>query len=73
MITKQRVDRVGGVGSIVVGFFCAWMGYRDWLVQHSLWKVWAVMCVVLIVNGLAMLRFASRTTLRTGDREASMS
>ncbi len=60
MISKRKVDRVGGLGSMLVGFLCAWIGYRDFTLEHSLWKVWAVMCVVLILNGVAMLKYASR-------------
>ncbi len=53
MITKRTVDRVGGVGSVLVGVVCAAIGYLDWQLGHSLWKVWAVMFVVLVLNGLA--------------------
>jgi hypothetical protein len=60
MITKRQVDRVGGVGSIAVGFGCAWIGRQDWLMEHSLWKAWAVMCVVLVLNGFAMIRYSLR-------------
>ncbi len=60
MITKRLVDRVGGVGSILVGLGCAWIGRQDWQMEHSLWKVWAVMCVVLVLNGIAMIRYSLR-------------
>jgi hypothetical protein len=73
VVTRRGVDRVGGVGSILVGFFCAWMAYRDFVVQHSLWKVEALMAIVLIVNGLAMLRYASRSTAREQTPEVTHS
>jgi hypothetical protein len=66
MVTKKRVDTVGGIGSLLVGLVCAWIGYRDWSLEHSLWKVWAIMCVVLTLNGFAMLRYASRSDRRLG-------
>ena len=64
MIAKRTVDRVGGVGSVLVGVMCAPIGYRDWQLGHSLWKVWVVMFVVLVLNGLAMLRVASRSGVK---------
>ena len=60
MITKRRVDRVGGVGSILIGIACAFIAYRDWQREHSVWKVFALMCVVLVLNGIAMIRHSVR-------------
>ena len=60
MITKRQVDRVGGVGSMVVGVVCAWIGFGDWQREHSLWKAWAVLCTVLVLNGIAMVRYSRR-------------
>jgi glucose uptake protein GlcU len=66
MVTKRQVDRVGGVGSILVGIMCAWIAYQDWQKQHSVWKAFAVICVVLVLNGIAMIRYSMR---KGPDRE----
>ncbi len=58
-MTKQAVDRVGGVGSIFTGGMCVW--FAD---QHHRWEsmftVWVVMAVLLTLNGILMLVHSSR-------------
>ena len=56
-----KVDRVGGVGSILTGFMCAYIGWGDYSEHHSIYKVWAFFCVLLIFNGIAMLIHAQET------------
>jgi hypothetical protein len=58
-MTKNSLDRTGGVGSILAGFMCLWFAsqHHHW---ESIWKVWIVMCVLLVANGILMLVHASR-------------
>jgi NAD(P)H-hydrate repair Nnr-like enzyme with NAD(P)H-hydrate dehydratase domain len=56
-----HVDRVGGVGSILAGFMCAYIGWGDYSAHHSIYKVWAFFFVLLICNGIAMLIHARKT------------
>jgi hypothetical protein len=56
-----KVDRVGGVGSILAGFMCAFIGWDDYSLHHSIYKVWAFFFVLLICNGIAMLIHANKT------------
>ena len=56
-----KIDRVGGVGSILTGFLCAYIGWGDREMHRSIWQVWAFFCVLLIVNGIAMLVHARET------------
>ncbi len=56
-----NVDRVGGVLSILTGLLCAYIGQGDKEVHHSIWRVWAFFCVLLIFNGIAMLIHAKKT------------
>ena len=58
-ITKKRLETLGGIGSILTGFVCVWIGVVDFQNQVS-WKIWAIMTVVLIANGIAMLRHAAK-------------
>ncbi len=55
------VDRVGGVGSLLSGLACAYIGWGDRALHSSIWKVWAFFCVLLICNGIAMLIHAAHT------------
>ena len=57
---KQKIDRLGGVASILTGLVCLGIGIYDLYLQHGIWKVWAGMCVLLVGNGLLMLREARR-------------
>jgi NAD(P)H-hydrate repair Nnr-like enzyme with NAD(P)H-hydrate dehydratase domain len=56
-----KVDRVGGIGSILTGLLCAYIGWGDKEVHHSIWRVWAFFCALLIFNGIAMLIHAQET------------
>ncbi len=58
-MTKNTLDRTGGVGSILAGFMCLWFAnqHHHW---ESIWKVWVGMCVLLVANGILMLIHASR-------------
>ena len=58
-MTKNSLDRTGGVGSILAGFMCLWFAnqHHHW---ESIWKVWIGMCVLLVANGILMLVHASR-------------
>ena len=58
-----HLDRAGGVGSILTGIACAYIGWDDKQVHHSIWRVWAFFMVLLICNGIAMLIHARKTEL----------
>lgn len=56
---KKRLEMLGGIGSILTGFMCTFIGVSDFMRELS-WKIWVVMTVVLVVNGIAMLRHAAK-------------
>jgi len=56
-----HVDRVGGVGSILVGFACAYIGWGDYSHHRTIYRVWAFFFVLLICNGIGMLIHARKT------------
>jgi hypothetical protein len=58
-MTKKALDRWGGVGSIFAGIVCIWFAQQHH--EHeSIWKVWVGMCVLLMLNGMAMIVHAQR-------------
>jgi sugar phosphate permease len=59
-MTKQSLDRVGGIGSILTGGMCVWFAnqHHRW---ESMFTVWVVMAVLLALNGILMLVHASRS------------
>jgi hypothetical protein len=59
ILTKKRLEALGGVGSILTGLMCSGIGVYDYQNGQS-WKIWVVMTLVLIVNGIAMLRHAAQ-------------
>jgi hypothetical protein len=60
-ITKKKIDVLGGIGSILVGFMCVGIGWMDYTSGRA-WHIWAVMTLVLLVNGVAMLTHAFKST-----------
>jgi uncharacterized membrane protein YhhN len=59
MVSFKKLESLGGIGSILTGFLCVWIGWMDFTTGQS-WHIWAVMTVVLIVNGVLMLIAASK-------------
>ncbi len=55
----KKLETLGGIGSILTGVMCVGIGLMDYSNGQS-WKIWAIMTVVLVVNGIAMLRSAAR-------------
>ena len=60
MMTKQRLDRIGGAGCLLIAVGCMWLAFTDREMGQSLWKVWVGMSLLLLVNGIAMLLHAQR-------------
>ncbi len=60
MIAKKTVDTLGGVGSLLASLMCLGIGFWDQGLHHSIWKVWVCVFLVLLVNGIAMLKVAGR-------------
>lgn len=56
---RNRIDFVGGIGSILTAGMCVGIGWIDFGEGRS-WRIWAVMTLVLLVNGVAMLVYANR-------------
>jgi len=59
-MTKNQLDRWGGVGSICTGVICIWFAQRH-DPNDYMWKVWLGMTVLLILNGILMLIYAQRS------------
>ena len=65
-MNKKTLDVWGGMGSLLASLLCLYFAQTH-DVYESMWKVWIVFCVLLALNGLAMLIYASRAT-RDGMR-----
>jgi hypothetical protein len=50
----RKLESFGGIGSVLTGLFCSWIGYTDYQ-EGQAWHIWAIMTVVLIVNGILMM------------------
>jgi len=61
---NEHVNRIGGVGSILVGLGCGVIAWMDYPQPSNMWKVWTFMAVLLIGNGIAMLMQARRVAKR---------
>jgi hypothetical protein len=58
-ITKKRLETLGGIGSILTGLMCVGIGVMDYETGNA-WKIWVIMTVVLVVNGIAMIHHAAK-------------
>jgi len=59
VLTKKRLETLGGIGSILTGLMCVGIGVMDYKTGNA-WKIWVIMTVVLVVNGIAMIRHAAK-------------
>jgi len=59
VLSKKKLETLGGIGSILAGIMCAGIGWMDYTSGQA-WKIWAIMLVVLVVNGIAMIRHAAK-------------
>jgi hypothetical protein len=58
-MSKKKLETVGGIGSILTGFMCSGICWMDYTSGHA-WKIWVIMTVVLIGNGIAMIVHATK-------------
>ncbi len=58
-MTKRQLDMWGGVGSIVCGMVCVYFAQQHGS-DESIWKVYVGLCVLLTLNGIAMMVWANR-------------
>jgi hypothetical protein len=58
-MSKRKLETLGGIGSMLTGMMCVGIGVMDYDAGQA-WKIWAIMMVVLIGNGVAMIRHASK-------------
>ena len=65
-MNKKVLDVLGGVGSLLGAVLCIYFALSH-DIHDAMWKVWIVFCVLLALNGAAMLIHANRAT-RDGIR-----
>ncbi len=65
-MTKKTLDTWGGVGSMLVSIVCLYFAEQH-RVHESIWTVWVVMFVLLMLNGVAMVLWARRN--KNGARQ----
>jgi len=58
-MTKRQLDMWGGVGSIVAGVVCVYFAQQHGS-DESIWKLFMGLCVLLVLNGIAMILWANR-------------
>jgi hypothetical protein len=58
-MTKRQLDIWGGVGSILGGAVCVYFAQQHGS-DESIWKVFMGLCVLLVLNGIAMMLWANR-------------
>jgi hypothetical protein len=68
VLTKKKLETLGGIGSILAGVMCAGIGWMDYT-NGQAWKIWAIMLAVLVVNGIAMIRHAAKRVEETSPIE----
>jgi hypothetical protein len=59
VMTKRRLETLGGIGSMLTGVMCVGIGVMDYETGNA-WKIWAIMMVVLVINGIAMVVHAAK-------------
>ncbi len=59
VMTKKRLETLGGIGSMLTGLMCVGIGVMDYESGNA-WKIWAIMMVVLVINGVAMVMHAAK-------------
>lgn len=59
VLTKKKLETLGGIGSMLTGLMCVGIGVMDYQSGNA-WKIWVIMTVVLVVNGIAMIRHAMK-------------
>ena len=58
-LTKKKLETLGGIGSMLTGVMCVGIGVMDYQTGNS-WKIWAIMTLVLMINGIAMILHAAK-------------
>lgn len=64
-ITKKTLDTWGGVGSMLMGLVCIYFA-SEHSHHESIWKVFMGMCLLLMLNGVAMIVYAQRAKRMIG-------
>ncbi len=59
VLTKKTLETMGGIGSMLTGVMCVGIGVMDYQTGNA-WKIWVIMTVVLVVNGIAMVMHAAK-------------
>lgn len=59
VLTKKKLETLGGIGSMLTGAMCIAIGVMDYESGNA-WKIWAIMMMVLAINGVAMVRHAAK-------------
>ena len=59
IMTKRQLDMWGGVGSVIAGIVCVYFAQQHGS-DESIYKVFMGMCVLLVLNGIAMILWANR-------------
>ena len=58
-MTKRQLDMWGGVGSILAGAVCVYFAQQHGP-DESIYKLFMGLCVLLVLNGIAMIVWANR-------------
>ena len=66
-MTKKALDTWGGVGSLLAGVACVYFAQQH-NAGETMWKVFMGFCVLLVLNGTAMILWANRSK-KTGDEK----
>lgn len=65
---KLRLETGAGWLSMVSSLVCVGVGIYDFQGRRSIWVVWALMFVLLLVNGWAMVKHLRPLAAVHGDR-----
>jgi hypothetical protein len=58
-MTKRTLDTWGGIGSVLAGAVCVYFALQHGP-DETIWKLFVGLCVLLAINGIAMILWASR-------------
>jgi len=66
-MSKKVWETAGGICSISSGLICGWFAVTDRLNGQSIWTVWVVMTLAVVINGIAMIRHAQKRAAGTSS------
>jgi len=59
-MSKKTWEAAGGICSMLSSLICGWFAVTDKINGESIWTVWVLMTLAVLINGIAMIRHAQK-------------